>query len=68
MNMNENKNEKKNETATASASAFSKEQLLNSKKYADRRDALSVLLKDDKMYTISETDKILTEFMKGKVN
>ena len=66
--MNENKNEKKHETAPVSAATFSKEQLLKSKKYADRRDALSVLLSNDKMYTLSDVDKILTEFMKGKVN
>lgn len=66
--MNENKNEKKHETVPVSAATFSKEQLLKSKKYADRRDALSVLLSDDKMYTLSDADKILTEFMKGKVN
>lgn len=48
--------------------AFSKEQLISAKRYAGRRDALTVLLSDDKMYTLSETDKILNDFMKGKVN
>lgn len=48
--------------------AFGKEQLISAKRYAGKRDALTVLLSDDKMYTLSETDKILKDFMKGKVN
>ena len=61
----------KKEATAASISketAFGKEQLISSKRYADKRDALTVLLSDGKMYTLSETDKILNDFMKGKVN
>ena len=47
---------------------YSKEQILSSKKYRYRRDALSVILTDDKMYTIEEVDSLLEKFMKGKVN
>lgn len=44
---------------------FSKSQLLKSKKYVDRRDALSALLKDDEAYTFEQVDEILEKFYKG---
>lgn len=47
---------------------FSKEQILASKKYSDRRDALGVVLADGKEYTLKEVDALLDKFMKGKVN
>lgn len=47
--------------------AFSKEQLLESKRYQDRRDTLGAILEDGKAYTLAEADKLLEEFMKGKV-
>ena len=46
---------------------FSKEQILASKKYINRRDALGVILSDDKSYTIEKVDSLLENFMKGKV-
>lgn len=46
---------------------FTKEQLLNSKKYKYNKDALSVLLEEDRSYSIQEVEKLLTDFMKGKV-
>ena len=49
-------------------SAFSKEQILNSKKYENRRDILGVLLADGKEYTFDDVDSLLEKFMKGKVN
>lgn len=47
---------------------FSKEQILASNKYADRRDALDAILKDNGVYTIEQVDSLLEKFMKGKVN
>lgn len=64
--MNNVKNEKKSEVANENSS-FTKEQLISSKRYAGKKDVLTVLLSDGKTYTISETDKILNDFMKGKV-
>ena len=49
-------------------SAYSKEQILASKKYENRRDVLGVILKDNKEYTLEKVDSLLEEFMKGKVN
>lgn len=47
---------------------FTKNTILNSKKYAKRRDLLSVLLKDNQTYTTSQIEKLMADFMKkGKV-
>lgn len=46
---------------------FSKQQLIASKKYAFQRDVLSALLKDGQVYTFSEVDQQLNDFLKGKV-
>jgi len=58
---------KKKETKQQEA-LFTKEQVLASKRYADRRDALGVVLADGKEYTLKEVDALLEKFMKGKVN
>ena len=49
------------------AVAFTKQQILSAKKYTDRRDLLSVLLQEDKQYTIAEVDQLIDEFMKKGV-
>lgn len=54
----------KNENAAAE---FSKQQLVESRKYANRRDLLKALLEDGKTYTIAEVDAAIEKFMKGKV-
>lgn len=46
---------------------FSKEQLLKSQKYKNERDLINALLKEDKKYSLSDVDKIIDDFMKGKV-
>ena len=47
---------------------FTKGQILVSAKYANRRDALNVVLSDDKTYTLDQVDSLLDKFMKGNVN
>ena len=47
---------------------FSKEQILQSKKYLDRRDLLSVLLTDQESYSFKAVDDIIKKFMEGEVN
>lgn len=44
---------------------FTKQQLLQSKKYAHRQDALTVLLLNDKAYSIAEVERILKDFYEG---
>ena len=42
---------------------YSKEQIIASKKYSNRKDILNVLLKDDGEYSFSKIDEIIEEFM-----
>ncbi len=46
---------------------FTKEQLLNSKQYAEKRDVLAAVLADEKAYSLEDADKLIEKFMKGKV-
>lgn len=52
----------------APAAVYTKEQLAASKKYANRRDLIGALLESGKTYTRAETDALIEQFMKGKVN
>jgi hypothetical protein len=47
---------------------FTKEQLVQSKRYIDRTDLLNVLLQTDRSYSLEEVDGLIDDFMKGKVN
>lgn len=47
--------------------AFTKEQILASEKYANRRDLLDALLDKGKTYKIETVDNMIEKFMKGKV-
>lgn len=49
------------------AAVYSKEQLAASKKYANQRDLISVLLADGKSYTFDEVDALIEKYKKGKV-
>lgn len=51
----------------AASPVFSKQNILTFGRYAGRRDLLSVLLEDGKMYTIDQVDDLIGQFMKGKV-
>lgn len=59
------KSEDVKEVITATLQIFTKDQLVKSKKYVHRRDALSALLDDGKIYSIAEIDNILNQFDKG---
>lgn len=48
-----------------SAPTFSKSQIVKSKKYVLRQDALNVLLKEDGRYTHTQVDALLTQFYEG---
>jgi hypothetical protein len=47
--------------------AFTKQQLVTSKKYAERKDLINALLVDDRSYSMAEVEEILGGFLKGKV-
>ncbi|EOY7157810.1 hypothetical protein ACQD5W_002367 [Clostridioides difficile] len=44
---------------------FTKEQIVNSKKYVNRKDLLNAILKENELYSFSEVEKIINNFMKG---
>lgn len=46
---------------------FTKDQLLASKRYANRQDILNALLKDSEKYTIEQVDAFIEKFMKREV-
>ena len=49
------------------AATAQEERVLTFRRYADRRDLLSVLLEDGKEYTFDQIDGLINDFMKGKV-
>ena len=46
---------------------FSKNQFLDSEKFKKYYDVVSVVLEDNKLYTISETEKKINDFIKKEV-
>lgn len=53
--------------AIVQESLFTKEQILTSNKYANRRDILKAILTDGDTYTFERVDSLLDKYMKGKV-
>lgn len=49
------------------APKFTKEQILVSAKYQNRRDLVNALLNDSDTYTMEAVDGKIDDFMKGKV-
>ena len=47
---------------------YTKEQILSSKRFADRKDIVGVVLKDSVKYSIDEVEKHIEDFMKGRVD
>ena len=46
---------------------YSKEQIIASKRYSNRKEILNVLLKDDEEYSFSRIDEIIENFMNKEV-
>lgn len=46
---------------------FTKEQIIASARYANRRDLVEALLNDGEKYTMIDIDKKIDDYMKGKV-
>lgn len=46
---------------------YAKIDILKSKKFIGRKDVLTVILNDEKQYTIDEVEKLIDSFMKGRV-
>lgn len=46
---------------------FSKEQLISSERFRERRDILEALLTDGEWYTVKAVEEKIESYMKGKV-
>lgn len=46
---------------------FSKEQIVGAERFRNNRDLVEALLDDKKKYTMEEVDKLVSDYMKGKV-
>lgn len=57
----------KNETTKKREILFSKKQLLGSEKFGGYRDILSVLLKDEREYSVESAKQMIDNYLKGKV-
>ncbi len=58
---------KKPAASAAKEPAFTKDALVNSKRFRNQCDLVSALLKDGVEYTISEVEDMIAKYMKGKV-
>lgn len=45
--------------------SYTKEQIYKSKRYMNKKDIVTVMLKDDKRYTFEEVDVLINQFLKG---
>lgn len=48
-------------------SMFTKSQIINSKKYRNRRDLLTAILQEDKNYSVEHVNTLIDKFMKSEV-
>jgi hypothetical protein len=55
------------ETGGISVARYTKDQLIFSERYRNQRDLLSALLDDGKVYSVTESEEIMNQFMKGRV-
>ncbi|MBS5344560.1 MAG: hypothetical protein KHX91_08400 [Clostridium sp.] len=46
---------------------YAKEQLLKAKRFRDNVDILNVVLDEYSVYTVKETEKLIINFLRGKV-
>lgn len=49
------------------STVFTKKQLMQARRFAEKRDILQVLLKEDRKYSIVETQRLIEKFLQRKV-
>lgn len=57
----------KAKTKGAQGPLYKKEQILQSKKFENRKDLIDALLREDELYTLGQVESEIEKFMKGKV-
>ena len=45
--------------------SYTKEQIYKSKRYMNKKDIVTVMLKDNERYTFEEVDVLINQFLKG---
>ena len=58
---------KKPAASAAKEPVFTKDVLVNAKRFRDKCDLVSALLKDGVEYTVSEVEDMIAKYMKGMV-
>ena len=53
--------------ATIQEEAYTKQAILNSKRYIKQKDLVNALLDEDKKYTLKEVDKTIRKYLKGVI-
>ena len=53
--------------ATIQEETYTKQAILNSKKYVKQKDLINALLDNDKKYTLKEVDSIIEKYLKGVI-
>lgn len=46
---------------------YTKDSILKSSRYSERKDILNILLKENEEYTLEDVETKLNEFMKGEI-
>lgn len=55
------------EKTDKSEKLFEKEQLIASERFRNKKDLLSALLRENKLYAVSQAEEMIEIYMKGKV-
>ena len=53
--------------ATIQENTYTKQAILNSKKYVRQKDLINALLDNGKKYTLKEVDNIIEKYLKGVI-
>ena len=53
--------------ATIQENTYTKQAILNSKKYVRQKDLINALLDNGKKYTLKEVDSIIEKYLKGVI-
>ncbi len=59
--------EEKSVVSDNSEKLFKKNQLIFSERFRDKRDLLNALLRENKLYAVSQAEEMIDIYMKGKV-
>lgn len=58
----------KNKTAdTENEALFTRDSLLSARRFRDKKDLLSAVLKENQSYTASQAEEIIEKYLKGRV-